>query len=195
MGVNRDEGFSGAFDPGGGEYPDRQLINQMFKELYGLGKELNEGGVLEWSDQVDFVQYARTRGDDGELYRSAVPTGPGTGNSLNPSTKTDDSVWILEVNLPDLSDYITTAALQTELGSYVTDSGLNSVLAAYALLDSPVFTGSPEAPLPNPGDDSDRIANTAWVQGFGGVCDWRRSEQLCDVGISGPHRVADNVET
>ena len=219
FGITRSEGFGSAFDPGGSEYPERPLFNQMFRELYGLAKEINEGGVLlEWSDQVDYVQHARIRGSDGEIYRAIIPNGPTRGNSLDPTTKTDDAIWAESDVTVDTSGFLTSSSLAAQLGEYVTETELNSDLASYAtrayldgeiddlvdgapnnrntlgelsdaidgrassghthsqyagnthvhssnaLLDSPVFTGTPEAPSPSSNDDSDRIATTAWAQ-------------------------------
>ena len=42
-------------------------------------------------------------------------------------------------------------------------------LAAYALLDSPVFTGDPRAPNPGIGDNDTSIATTKWVRDFAGL--------------------------
>ena len=42
-------------------------------------------------------------------------------------------------------------------------------LAAYALLDSPVFTGDPKAPNPALGDNDTSIATTKWVRDFAGL--------------------------
>jgi len=43
---------------------------------------------------------------------------------------------------------------------------VNSDLIPYALLNSPVFTGTPQAPTPTVGDNSKRIATTAFVAGL-----------------------------
>jgi hypothetical protein len=45
-------------------------------------------------------------------------------------------------------------------------------MAPYALLNSPAFTGSPTAPTPASGDNSQRIANTAWVAAYFATIAW-----------------------
>lgn len=52
----------------------------------------------------------------------------------------------------------------------VTSGGVKAALAVKAPLGSPTFTGTPSAPTPSNGDDSTKIATTAFVQAvLGGV--------------------------
>ena len=130
--IVRSEGFSNAFDPGGSSYPERELFNQLFRELYALTKELNESGLLEWSGAVDYIQHARVRGSDGEIYRANISNGPTRGNALDPATKTDDAIWLESDVSVDLSGFLTSSSLAAQLGEYVTEVELNSELASYA---------------------------------------------------------------
>lgn len=75
---------------------------------------------------------------------------------------------------PNLSNYVTSAALTTLLANYVTTTALTTVLSgyatttalsAYALLAGAAFTGAVTGVTPAPGDNSTNFATTAFIAG------------------------------
>ena len=61
-------------------------------------------------------------------------------------------------------------------------TSVTNALALKAALASPIFTGTPKAPTPPAGDDSTRLATTAWVHknagGIGNLAFFSRTEDL-----------------
>lgn len=78
---------------------------------------------------------------------------------------------------PDLSTFVTNAALTATLSDYVLQTQLTATLTAFETVDNanatfmPIaggtFTGAVNGPTPAPGDNSTLLATTAFVQGLG----------------------------
>ncbi len=99
-----------------------------------------------WKRSPDF-----NRNDD-VMAGTLVAVMAGTANTGIWVAQCDDSP--AEVDTTEITfDYF------TDITGYVTIA----VLASYALLASPVFTGNPRAPTPSPGDNDTSIATTAFV--------------------------------
>ena len=74
----------------GGEDLVRRNWNQLLLELTSAWAEVNERGIPEWSNAVDFRRFAPVTHGAG-TYIAEVATGPGTGNATTPGT--DAAVW------------------------------------------------------------------------------------------------------
>lgn len=73
------------------------------------------------------------------------------------------TIQVIGKNGQSTSADIMATYLGDETNNYTYDS-LNDKLDLKAPLASPIFVGAPQAPTPATGDDSKRIATTAWVQ-------------------------------
>lgn len=87
--------------------------------------------------------------------KSATTDLPTTGNKQG-------DVWLVSA---DNSEYVWTSASATGTASDWEKLGVTVDLSGYATLASPAFTGTPTAPTPTAGDDSTKLATTAFVQG------------------------------
>lgn len=102
---------------------------------------------------------------------TGTPTVPTPGSADN-STKAVNSAWVNTFVSTQLTGYETAAAATAALASAV--AGLDSpaqvataiaaALATYAPLNSPALTGNPTAPTQTAGDNSTKIASTAYMQ-------------------------------
>jgi hypothetical protein len=78
---------------------------------------------------------------------------------------------------PNLSNFVTNAALAANLANYVLSTALAATLTAYESIDNAAatymplaggtFTGVVNGVTPSPGDNSTKLATTAFVQGLG----------------------------
>jgi hypothetical protein len=64
-----------------------------------------------------------------------------------------------------ITDAYTQAQVNTLASNYYTQAQIDSLASNYALLASPAFTGTPTAPTPTAGDNSTKVATTAYVLG------------------------------
>ena len=87
-------GWPDTYSDPGGDLPLRERLNQIYCELSAMGVEVSTRGVLEWSDEVDYIQYALVQ-RNGALYRSRQSTGPGSGSTAAATDPeiTDNLVW------------------------------------------------------------------------------------------------------
>ena len=89
--LSRATGWPATFSADDGEVPRRQVINQLFRELTGLGDEINTIGIVEWDADLDYTQHAIIN-SSGRLKRATVATGPATSNATDP-TASGQTIW------------------------------------------------------------------------------------------------------
>ena len=56
---------------------DSSKWNQLLYLLTSIVREIEQTGILTWSDQTNFLKDAMTMGTDGVLYHATAPSGPG----------------------------------------------------------------------------------------------------------------------
>ena len=121
--------------------------------------ELNAHGLLVWNAGLAYVHPAMVFGSDDLAYASVRDS---TG--VDPTTDTNDSDWTRFGVTTTTSTFDGSAIVSGIVGlSFLPTYPLNKVSGA-AGLASPNFTGNPRAPTQTAGNDSTRIANTAFVQ-------------------------------
>ena len=74
--IDRSIGFSPAMSLPGGPPVPRQLFQWAWRVFSTLGSEVNQHGVLEWSDQVNYLHTAQVS-KNGRSFISTVNSGPG----------------------------------------------------------------------------------------------------------------------
>jgi len=78
-GLNRAEGWPLAYSQVGGAAPEREVFNQLFKEVSAGILELNTSGpFLDYDIRVDYNPGVIVKGSDGQLYEALGPNGPST---------------------------------------------------------------------------------------------------------------------
>ena len=84
--ITRTQGWTVAYEQQrSGRTPEREVFNQLFRELTGLFVEkIRLGGVLFYDQEIDYYQYARVLGSDGRKYVALVANGPSTANISDP---------------------------------------------------------------------------------------------------------------
>ena len=104
-----------------------------------------------------------------EQSKLAAITGTNTGDQTLPTLSSLGAVPTSRTLAGlDLSADRTASALRTALGLVIgTDVAAQSSLAAKADLASPALTGNPTAPTQSAGDNSSKVATTAYVDGRG----------------------------
>ena len=90
QGLARATGWPVSYSQAGGDTPEREVFNQMFREITAMLAELNTHGVLEWDDAINYDHPALVTGSDDLVYISVQ-------DSLNqdPTTDTGDTYWAL----------------------------------------------------------------------------------------------------
>ena len=90
QGLARATGWPVSYSQPGGDTPEREVFNQMFREITAMLAELNTHGVLEWDDAINYDHPALVVGSDDLVYISVQ-------DSLNqdPTTDTGDTYWAL----------------------------------------------------------------------------------------------------
>ena len=73
-GLVRTTGWPATYSATGGPRPQRELFNQMFRELYGWASEVNHHGALCWDASVAYPSGAFTYGSDARVYRAVAAT-------------------------------------------------------------------------------------------------------------------------
>ena len=94
QGLTRASGWPVAYSQAGsGKTPEREVVNQLFRELTALAVELNTRGLLEWDSSVSYVHPALVVGSDGRPYRSVR-----NSQGVDPTTDTGDD-WRRRMDL------------------------------------------------------------------------------------------------
>ena len=94
-GLTRTEGWPVAYEQvGANAEPEREVVNQLLREIAGAFQErIRSGGRSPWDQRLDYFQFARvTRGI--HIYIATVANGPGHGNATDPSTL-GQTIWRL----------------------------------------------------------------------------------------------------
>ena len=97
VGITRNRGWNVAYEQvGSGLEPERTIFNQKFREFEGCFQEkMRMGGCMRWDGDINYLQYARVIGSDGNKYYCLVDTGPANGNIQDPTLDTSQAVWRL----------------------------------------------------------------------------------------------------
>ena len=94
VGISRTEGWRLAYEQiGSGFEPEREVVNQKFREWDGFTVDVARQGILFWDADIDYVRYAFVAKGE-HIYVANLANGPNTGNATDP----DDSgqqVWRL----------------------------------------------------------------------------------------------------
>ena len=69
-GITRATGWGPSYSLSGGDLPEREVMNQVLKELTALAHEVNTRGLLEWDASVTYQHPAFVVGSNTALYRS-----------------------------------------------------------------------------------------------------------------------------
>ena len=104
QGLDRSVGWPVSYSQAGGDTPEREVFNQLDREMTALAVELNTHGLLEWDDEITYDHPALVMGTDASVYVSVQDS-----LNRNPTTDTSNTYWALLSALPDLS--VTTAKL------------------------------------------------------------------------------------
>ncbi len=76
-GLTRNEGWPISYSQAGGNTPQRTVFNQLFRELSGLGVEINRYGAgLPWNAALNYISGTMVLGSDGEIYLGRAASGP-----------------------------------------------------------------------------------------------------------------------
>ena len=87
--LTRREGWDATFSGPGGNLIRRRVVNQLFREIYGMLIEINRhGGILEWDAAISYQHTAIVLGSDGTAYISKQDS-----LNVNPVTDGDESHW------------------------------------------------------------------------------------------------------
>ena len=71
VGITRAEGWDLQYSTPGGKLPEREVINQVLREISALGDEVNRHGCgLPWDERISYLYPALVMGSDGKLYLS-----------------------------------------------------------------------------------------------------------------------------
>ena len=95
VGIDRSVGWTVSYEQrGSGDEPERTVFNQLLRELSGWAVDQLRMGVLQWDEDVDYVDAAFVTTEDG-LHVALQATGPGSGNATDPTATqdADDPVW------------------------------------------------------------------------------------------------------
>lgn len=123
----------------GGLPPQRQDFNGIFNLFSQFLLYAQNGGVYAYNNTLDYqppciISYA------GEFYSCVAENGPSTSAGVQAPT------------------------VATYWEKVIVNSALEAILESYAKLASPAFTGNPTAPTQSAGNNSTRLATTAFVQ-------------------------------
>ena len=110
-GIVRSAGWDSRYSvPGNlGRKVVRETMNELHREITALGVELNTHGLLEWSNQIDYVHPAYVVDSDANdipgIYVSIGSSGPLTSNATRPLTDATNVYWQSLINtIPDPPD-------------------------------------------------------------------------------------------
>ena len=76
---------------GSGFEPEREVFNQLLRELSGWANDEIVNGVPPWDADVDYPKWAFVN-TSSDMYIALVPTGPAAGNATDPLA-TGQTVW------------------------------------------------------------------------------------------------------
>ena len=148
--------------PGGPPVP-RQLFSWAWRVFSTLGSEVNQHGVLEWSDQVNYLHTAQVS-KNGRSFISTVNSGPGVPIDAVDPELAGQTAWVelLRVGLLRWNDI--DGILPVAKGG----TGVSSIPSLRALLNIPE---SAQGTLPIGGDVGEILQKT----GSGDyIVDWQR---------------------
>ena len=91
--LTREGGFSPAMSLPGGPPVPRQLFNWSWRVLFTLGSEINQHGLLEWSDQVNYLHTASVA-KNGRAFISLVNSGPGVPIGPQDPELAGQTAWV-----------------------------------------------------------------------------------------------------
>ena len=114
-------------------------LNEIMYRLTNLMTQLEEWGVMPWSATTPYDIGGWVMGSNNVVYRSLVNANVGNDPTSSPAE------WVDILSIIDAESLGGNAA------------------ADYALLASPALTGSPTAPTQAPGDNSTKLATTAYA--------------------------------
>ena len=166
VGLTQDVGYPSSYKTPGGDNPEMEIIQWLWRAWSGMLAEVNRRGCgLPWDDGIAYFQYALVLGSDGLLYVAVR-----ANTNVNPTTDTANADWTLLIvagaNTFDggaiTSGVVGLSFLPTFPQSKVTD--LVADLASKANLASPTFTGNARAVTQAAADDDTSIATTAFTQ-------------------------------
>ena len=97
VGLTREDGWGIAYEQkGSGKFPERTVWNRLFLEITAALRDIADyGGPILWNAEVN---YSPTGGDAAfaltatGLHRTFTPTGPNTGNPVDPDSP-GQTVW------------------------------------------------------------------------------------------------------
>ena len=93
-GIARQQGFGVSYEQvGSGATPERVVFNQRFIEWDSFGTDVLRSNLpLPWDPNIDYVAYAYVTGSNGRIYLTEVPSGPSSGNAVDPTSEGQE-VW------------------------------------------------------------------------------------------------------
>ena len=92
--LDRVEGWDVRYEQlGVRKYPERQLFNQLIRELQGYYNDCMKFGILPWDNEINYAQHAFVS-EDGHIWWAQVATGPDMGNPSRPGSLAD-TIWRL----------------------------------------------------------------------------------------------------
>ena len=101
--LSRGIGWPSSFSQSGGDVPRREVMNQLFAELSGMLAEINVNGILEYSNLIDYQQFAFVN-EEGRLYYARRNNGPSFNNVGGPPGSDDDENDNWRLMLADVED-------------------------------------------------------------------------------------------
>ena len=87
-GLTRSTGWPQSYSQTGGNNPEREVINQVFRELTAQAVESNQSGILAWDTSISYLHPAYVVGSDNRLYVSVR-----NNNGIDPTTDSNESDW------------------------------------------------------------------------------------------------------
>ena len=158
-GLTQSAGYPASYKTPGGDNPEMEVIQWLWRAWSGMLVELNAHGLLVWNAGLSYVHPAMVFGSDDLAYASVR-----NSTGVDPTTDTNDSDW---------TRFGVTTTTTSFDGSAIT-SGVVALtflptypfnkVSGVAPLASPSLTGDPQSITPASGDDDTSIATTAFVQ-------------------------------
>ena len=161
--IDRRTGFDPSMSLPGGPPVPRQLFNWSWRIFSTLGSEVNQHGVLEWSDQVNYLHTAQVS-KNGRSFISTVNSGPGVPIGDVDPELAGQTAWVELLRVGVLRWNDIDGILPVAKGG----TGVSSIPSLRALLNIPE---SAQGTLPIGGDVGEILQKT----GSGDyVVDWQR---------------------